>query len=86
MSRDPFLASEATRLVLDRVGLRTYLFGVQLGQRECVVELDHPKDGRWRRVVLRASRHELIASLDDPSRRDAIARAWSADLARANAA
>ncbi|HEY8426903.1 MAG TPA: hypothetical protein VIL20_00950 [Sandaracinaceae bacterium] len=86
MSRDRCLASEATRLVLDRIGLRTYLFGVRLDARECVVELEHPKEGRWRYAVLRASSRELIASLDDPSRRDAIARAWSADLARANAA
>lgn len=83
---DRELANEAARLALDDARLPTYLFAIVLSGSECIVEVEHPRNGAWRRTVLRAPTVELVASLDDPSRRGVIARAWSAELARADAA
>lgn len=86
MSSDRSLADEAIRRVLDRMGLAFYLFALERADDEWVVELEYPRAGAWRRVVLRASAADLCASVDDPARRDALARAFRTELARADAA
>ncbi len=84
--RERSLASEATRLVLDRVGLRTYLFGVERADGGWIVDVEHPVGGAWQRVVLEAPHEALIATLDDPRRREAMARLWRPRLEQRSAA
>ncbi len=68
------------------MGLAVYLFALEPAAHEWIIELEHPRAGAWRRAVLRAPAAELYASIDDPARCDALARAFRAELARADAA
>lgn len=85
-ARDRSLASEAARLVLDEVGLRTYLVAVELLDGEWIVSVEHPKDGAWQEVIVSAAPEELLASHDDPRRRAALASAWRPELLQREAA
>ncbi len=84
--RDRWIASEAAPLILDEVGLRTYLIAVELLDGEWIVRVDHPKDGAWREDVVRATHDARLATLDDRRRRAERARAWRPDLTQRDAA
>lgn len=80
--RDRALAWEATRLLLDEVGLATYLFAIELAGDDCTAEVEYPQAGAWRPVTLRVRRAELLATLDDARRRVELAESWRNRLAR----
>jgi hypothetical protein len=84
--QDQNVANEATRAVLDRAGLGTYLFELVTIADGYFVRVEHPQGGVWHRVTLHASRDELLQTLDDTRRRAVLARRWRTKLFARDAA
>ena len=76
MNEDPDPATnDAIRRVLDRTGLRTYLFAVRGVEGGFRVELEHPRGAAWRRVSFEVAGAELRAARRRPAR-EALAARW----------
>jgi hypothetical protein len=75
---------DAARRLLDEIGLSTYLFDVERDGEGWTVHVDHPAEGRWRRVVLDAS--DLPRCLGDRRARRALADRWRAVVFERDAA
>jgi hypothetical protein len=90
VSRDDELelraAHDAARLILDRAGLRTYLFEVEPRVGAWAIHVEHPRDGAWHEQTLWADRAELMGALDDRPRREALAARWRRELFERDAA
>ncbi|MDX9740439.1 MAG: hypothetical protein RBT81_04560 [Gammaproteobacteria bacterium] len=67
-------AREATSLLLDELGLKAYLFEVDIADGQWLVKVDCALDGGgWQTVVLPAREIPLVITGDDAARRRLLA-------------
>jgi hypothetical protein len=77
-------AWEASRLLLDAMGFRTYLFHLAVDEDDIVtIHVERPENGVWKRLELHATLEELTAMIDDRKQRLELAALWQQGLSEA---
>lgn len=75
------LAKEATRILLDELGLAAYLFEVEPRNDAWELRLDCAVADGWQSLRLPLDKAKLLTSLEDPAARADLLAAWRARLA-----
>lgn len=73
-------AREVVAVLLDELGLEAYLFDVEPGEHDWVVEIECATDAAWQRVSLPLDRETLRQCGQPGSARQRILRQWAARL------
>lgn len=81
---DLVLAKEAVNDLLERLGLKTYLFEVVPRNGRWEVRLDCEIPQGWQSVTLPVDKSALIASRHEASVRDSVLSGWRSRLATCN--
>jgi len=79
-------ARDAVGILLEQLGLDTYLFGVEPRNGSWEIYLEYEGDAGWTTRVLRVDSATLVASFSEPGARSKLLQSWSLALTNAKRA
>jgi len=80
-TEDLIQAKEATRTLLERLGLAAYLFEVEPREKLWQVRVDCAVDGGWQSITLDVDLKQLLMCRNDPGVHEQILAQWRKQLA-----